>query len=144
VAIHEAMCFAETAFKGNPTKPDYVNVPSAVFTTPELAVVGMSEEKALGTGHSVDIYKSTFRPLLHTLGGRPVRTLMKMVVDARTDKVLGVHIFGDHAAEIIQVAAVALKMGATKGEFDATVALHPTAAEELVTMRTKAYSKTPG
>jgi len=144
VAIHEAMCFAETAFKGNPTKPDYVNVPSAVFTTPELAVVGMSEEKALGLGHSVDIYKSTFRPLLHTLGGRPVRTLMKMVVDAGTDKVLGVHIFGDHAAEIIQVAAVALKMGATKGEFDATVALHPTAAEELVTMRTKAYSKTPG
>ena len=144
VAIHEAMCFAETAFKGNPTKPDYVNVPSAVFTTPELAVVGMSEEKALGLGHSVDIYKSTFRPLLHTLGGRPVRTLMKMVVDAGTHKVLGVHIFGDHAAEIIQVAAVALKMGATKGEFDATVALHPTAAEELVTMRTKAYSKTPG
>jgi len=144
VAIHEAMCFVETAFKGNPTKPDHVNVPSAVFTTPELAVVGMSEEKALGMGHSVDIYKSHFRPLLHTLGGRPVRTLMKMVVDAWTDKVLGVHIFGDHAAEIIQLAAVALKMGATKAQFDATVALHPTAAEELVTMRTKSYSKGPG
>ena len=89
VAIHEAMCFVETAFKNNPTKPDHVHVPSAVFTTPELAVVGMSEEKALGTGHSIDVYKSSFRPLLHTLGGRPVRTMMKMVVDARTDKVLG-------------------------------------------------------
>jgi glutathione reductase (NADPH) len=144
VAIHEAMCFVETEFKGKPTKPDYTNVPSAVFTTPELAVVGMSEEKALGMGHSIDVYKSTFRPLLHTLGGRPVRTSMKMVVDAKTDKVLGVHIFGDHAAEIVQVAAVALKMGATKAQFDATVALHPTAAEELVTMRSKAYSKAPG
>jgi len=144
VAIHEAMCFAETAFKNNPTKPDYVNVPSAVFTTPELAVVGMSEEKALGLSHSVDVYKSSFRPLLHTLGGRPVRTSMKMVVDARTDKVLGVHIFGDHAAEIVQVAAVALKMGATKAQFDATVALHPTAAEELVTMRNRAYAKASG
>jgi glutathione reductase (NADPH) len=143
VAIHEAMCFVETAFKNNPTKPDHAHVPSAVFTTPELAVAGMSEEKALGLGHSVDIYKSSFRPLLHTLGGRPVRTLMKMVVDARTDKVLGVHIFGDHAAEIIQLAAVTLKMGATKAQFDATVALHPTAAEELVTMRAKAYSKAP-
>jgi glutathione reductase (NADPH) len=143
VAIHEAMCFVETAFKNNPTKPDHLHVPSAVFTTPELAVAGMSEEKALGLGHSVDIYKSSFRPLLHTLGGRPVRTLMKMVVDAWTDKVLGVHIFGDHAAEIIQLAAVLLKIGATKAQFDATVALHPTAAEELVTMRAKAYSKSP-
>ena len=130
VAIHEAMCFVETAFKENPTKPDYVDVPSAVFTTPELAVVGMSEDKALERGHNVDVYKSHFRPLLHTLGGRPVRTLMKMVVDAWTDKVLGVHIFGDHAAEIVQLAALALKMGATKAQFDATVALHPTAAEE--------------
>jgi len=144
VAIHEAMCFVETAFKNNPTKPDHVHVPSAVFTTPELAVVGMSEERALGMGHSVDIYKSTFRPLLHTLGGRPVRTSMKMVVDAKTDRVLGIHIFGDHAAEIVQLAAVALKIGATKAQFDDTIALHPTAAEELVTMSTKSYSKAPG
>jgi glutathione reductase (NADPH) len=141
VAIHEAMCFVETAFKNNPTKPDHVHVPSAVFTTPELAVVGMSEEKATALGHSVDIYKSSFRPLLHTLGGRPIRTVMKMVVDAKTGRVLGVHIFGDHAAEIVQVAAVALRMGATKAQFDSTIALHPTAAEELVTMRTKAYSR---
>ena len=143
VAIHEAMCFVETVFKNNPTAPDHAHVASAVFTTPELAVVGMSEEKALLTGHTVDIYKSSFRPLLHTLGGRPVRTLMKMVVDQATQKVLGVHIFGDHAAEIIQLAAVALKLGATKQDFDATIALHPTAAEELVTMRTKSYSKSP-
>ena len=137
------MCFVETAFKNNPTKPDHEHVPSAVFSTPELSVVGMSEEMALMRGHHLDIYKSAFRPLLHTLGGRPVRTTMKMVVDAKTDKVLGVHILGDHAAEIIQVAAVALRMGATKKDFDRTIALHPTAAEELVTMRTKSYSKAP-
>jgi glutathione reductase (NADPH) len=144
VAIHEAMCFVETAFKNNPTRPDHGHVPSAVFTTPELASVGLSEHKALLKGHSIDVYKSTFKPLLHTLGGRPVRTHMKLIVDASTDKVLGCHIFGDHASEIIQLVAVCLKMGATKADFDGTMALHPTAAEELVTMRTKSYSKTPG
>jgi glutathione reductase (NADPH) len=144
VAIHEAMCFVETAFKGNPTKPDYTHVPSAVFTTPELATVGLSEEMALLKGHSIDVYQSAFRPLLHTLGGREVRTLMKLVVDAKTGRVLGCHIFGDHASEIVQVIAIAVKMGATKKDFDATMALHPTAAEELVTMRSKSYSKTPG
>ncbi len=141
VAIHEAMCFVESVFKNNPTAPDHLHVPSAVFTTPEVAAVGLSEEKALLKGHSVDVYKSHFRPLLHTLGGRNVRTLMKMIVDSKSGKVLGCHIFGDHAAEIIQVAAVALRMGATKKDFDTTIALHPTAAEELVTMRTKSYSK---
>src|ERR1700761_4095738 len=143
VAIHEAMCFVETAFKDNPTKPDHRHVPSAVFSTPELAGIGLTETKALLLGHSIDVYKSVFRPLLHTLGGRPVRTHMKLIVDSKTDKVLGCHIFGDHAAEVIQVVAVALKMGATKKDFDSTIALHPTAAEELVTMRTKSYSKTP-
>ncbi|HWA69245.1 MAG TPA: glutathione-disulfide reductase [Rhizomicrobium sp.] len=143
VAIHEAMCFVQTAFKNNPTRPDHVHVPSAVFTTPELAAVGMSETVALGLGHHIDVYKSTFKPLLHTLGGRPVRTHIKLIVDSNTDKVLGCHIFGDHASEIIQVVAVCLKMGATKKDFDGTIALHPTAAEELVTMRTKSYSKTP-
>ncbi|HMH65153.1 MAG TPA: glutathione-disulfide reductase [Rhizomicrobium sp.] len=144
VAIHEAMCFVETAFKNNPTRPDHAHVPSAVFTTPELACVGLSEEKALLKGHSIDVFKSTFKPLLHTLGGRPVRTHIKLIVDAKTDKVLGCHIFGDHASEIIQIVAVCLRMGATKRDFDGTMALHPTAAEELVTMRTKSYSKTPG
>jgi glutathione reductase (NADPH) len=143
VAIHEAMCFVETAFKNNPTRPDHAHVPSAVFTTPELACVGLSEQKALLKGHVIDVYKSTFKPLLHTLGGRPVRTHIKLIVDAKTDKVLGCHIFGDHASEIIQIVAVAMKMGATKKDFDGTMALHPTAAEELVTMRTKSYSKAP-
>jgi glutathione reductase (NADPH) len=143
VAIHEAMCFVETAFKNNPTRPDHVHVPSAVFSTPELAGVGLTEVKALQAGHSIDVYKSIFKPLLHTLGGRPVRTHMKMIVDSATDKLLGCHIFGDHASEIIQVVAVALRMGATKRDFDSTIALHPTAAEELVTMRTKAYSRSP-
>jgi glutathione reductase (NADPH) len=143
VAIHEAMCFVETAFKNNPTKSDHLHVPSAVFTTPELACVGLSEQKALLMGHSIDVYKSTFKPLLHTLGGRPVRTHMKLIVDSKTDKVIGCHIFGDHASEIIQVVAVCLKMGVTKADFDGTMALHPTAAEELVTMRSKSYSKSP-
>jgi glutathione reductase (NADPH) len=144
VAIHEAMCFVETVFKNNPTKPDHAHVPTAVFSTPEIASVGLSEEHALLRGSSIDVYKSSFRPLLHTLGGRDVRTLMKLVVDAKTDRVLGCHIFGDHAAEIIQSVAITLKLGATKTDFDATMALHPTAAEELVTMRTKSYSRAPG
>src|SRR5882757_4258267 len=143
VAIHEAMCFVETAFKNNPTRPDHLHVPSAVFTTPELAGVGLSEAKALAKGHAIDVYKSTFKPLLHTLGGRPVRTHIKLIVDSKTDKVIGCHIFGDHASEIIQVVAVCLKMGATKADFDGTMALHPTAAEELVTMRSKSYSRSP-
>ena len=111
------MCFVETAFKNNPTKPDHRHVPSAVFTTPELAGIGLTEIKALLAGHSIDVYKSVFRPLLHTLGGRQVRTHMKMIVDSGTDKVLGCHIFGDHASEIIQIVAIALKMGATKVRF---------------------------
>jgi len=143
VAIHEAMCFVKTAFENKPTSPDHELVPSAVFTTPEIGTVGMSEMKALGMGHSIDVYKSTFRPLKHTMTGSEERSLFKMIVDQKTQKVLGVHIFGWGAAEIIQLAAVAMKMGAKKSDFDSTVALHPTAAEELVTMRTKAYSKSP-
>src|SRR6185312_16759792 len=137
VAIHEAMCFVRTVFEGKPTAPDHVHVPSAVFTTPEIATVGLSEEKALLHGRSVDVYKSTFRPLKHTMTGSDERSLFKLVVDAKDTTVLGCHIFGWGAAEIIQMAAVAIRMGAKKADFDATVALHPTAAEELVTMRTK-------
>ncbi|HLJ52172.1 MAG TPA: glutathione-disulfide reductase [Rhizomicrobium sp.] len=144
VAIHEAMCFAKTAFGGVPTAPDHQNIASAVFTTPEIGVVGMSEMKALGMGHTIDVYKSTFRPLRHTMTGKDEKMMMKLVVDQKTDKVLGCHIFGQSAAEIIQVVAVAVRMGATKAQFDETVAVHPTAAEELVTMRTKSYSKAPG
>jgi glutathione reductase (NADPH) len=141
VAIHEAMCFVKTVFGKEPTAPDHVHVPSAVFTTPEIATVGMSEMKALGLGHSIDVYKSTFKPLKHTMTGSEERSLFKLIVDVKTGLVLGCHIFGWGAAEIVQTAAVALRMGATKADFDATIALHPTAAEELVTMRTKSYSK---
>ncbi|HEY1962881.1 MAG TPA: glutathione-disulfide reductase [Rhizomicrobium sp.] len=141
VAIHDAMCFARTVFEGKPTPVDHHLVPTAVFSRPEIASVGLTEERALEAGHAIDVYKSTFRPLKHTLSGRNTRSQFKLVVDANTDRVLGCHIFGFDAAEIIQIVAVALKMGATKAQFDATVALHPTAAEELVTMRTKSYSK---
>ena len=143
VAIHEAMCFVKTAFEGKPTSPDHENIATAVFTSPEIGVVGMSEMKALGMGHSIDVYKSTFKPLRHTMTGRDEKMMMKLIVDQTTDKVLGCHIFGHGAAEIIQVVGVALKMGATKAQFDSTIALHPSAAEELVTMRTKSYSKAP-
>jgi glutathione reductase (NADPH) len=143
VAIHDAMCFARTVFENAPTPVDHHLVPTAVFSRPEIASVGPTEERALEAGYAIDIYKSTFRPLKHTLSGRDTRSQFKLVVDAKTDRVLGCHIFGFDAAEIIQVVAVALKMGATKAQFDATVALHPTAAEELVTMRGKAYSRAP-
>jgi glutathione reductase (NADPH) len=141
VAIHEAMCFVKTVFEGKPTPVDHRLVPTAVFSRPEIATVGLTEAKALEEGYAVDIYQSTFRPLKHTLSGRDTRARFKLVVDAKTDKVLGCHIFGFDAAEIIQMATVALKMGATKADFDSATALHPTAAEELVTMRTKSYSK---
>ena len=143
VAIHEAMCFVKTAFGGQPTPADHENIPTAVFTTPEIGVVGMSEMVALGRGHAIDVYKSTFKPLKHTLTGRDEKMMMKLIVDQKSNKVLGCHIFGHGAAEIIQVVGVAVKMGATKAQFDSTIALHPSAAEELVTMRTKSYSKTP-
>ena len=143
VAIHEAMCFVKTVYGGEPASPDHDLVPSAVFTTPELATVGMSETKALGLGHAIDVYKSTFKPLKHTMTGSDERSLFKLVIDARTDRVLGCHIFGWGAAEIVQTAAIAIRLEAKKADFDATIALHPTAAEELVTMRTKAYSKSP-
>jgi glutathione reductase (NADPH) len=143
VAIHEAMCFVKTAFGGVPTPADHDLIPTAVFTTPEIGVVGMTETRALGLGHSIDVYKSVFRPLKHTLSGREARTTFKLIVDSKTDKILGCHIFGDHGAEIVQIVGICLKMGATKAQFDSTIALHPTAAEELVTMRTKSYSKEP-
>jgi glutathione reductase (NADPH) len=143
VAIHEAMCFVKTVYENKPTSPDHELVPSAVFTTPEIATVGMSEMKALGLGHTIDVYKSTFKPLKHTMTGSEERSAFKLIVDQKTQQVLGCHIFGWGAAEIIQIVAVAMKMGAKKSDFDSTVALHPTAAEELVTMRTNTYSRSP-
>jgi glutathione reductase (NADPH) len=143
VAIHEAICFARTVYGGTPTVPEHELVPTAVFTRPEIGTVGMSEERALALGHSIDIYKTTFLPLKNTLSGRRERTMMKLVVDSNDQKVLGCHIFGPEAGEMIQLVAVALKMGATKEQFDSTIAVHPTMAEELVTMRNKTASRTP-
>lgn len=144
VAIHEAVVFVETVFRDNPTPVDHTNVPTAVFSQPEIGTVGLSESKALAAGYAIDVYKSSFRPLKNTISGRAERALFKLVVDAKTDRVLGCHLFGPESAEIIQFVAVAMKMGATKSDFDRTVALHPSVAEELVTMRTKAYSKGAG
>ncbi len=139
VAIHDANAFAETVFNGNPTKVDYSVIPTAVFSQPEVGTVGLSEEKARelkGQG-AIDIYKTSFRPLRAMVSGREEKTLMKLVVDMKTDKVLGVHMLGPDAAEIVQMAAIALRLGATKADFDKTMPLHPSAAEELVTLRHK-------
>lgn len=143
VAIHEAMAFVKTVFENDPTPADYGCVPTAVFSQPEIGTVGLSEREALRRAHMVDVYKSSFRPLKNTLSGRAERSIFKLVIDAKTDRVLGCHLFSPEAAEIVQMVAVALKMGATKAQFDATVALHPSLAEELVTMREKAYSRSP-
>lgn len=143
VAIHEAMCFAKTVYGGQPTAPDHELVPTAVFTRPEIGTVGMSEERALARGYTIDIYKTSFRPLKNTLSGRMERMMMKLVVCAETQQVLGCHIFGPDAGEMIQLVAIALKMGATKAQFDSTIAVHPTMAEELVTLRTKTATRPP-
>jgi glutathione reductase (NADPH) len=137
VAIREAMAFVETEFYDNPQAMDYRAVATAIFSQPPIGTVGLSEEEARETHARVDIYKTRFRPMLHTLSGRDERTLMKLVVDGESDRVLGVHILGPDAGEMIQCVAIAVKMGATKRDFDATVAVHPTAAEELVTLREK-------
>ena len=137
VAIHEATAFAETVFNDRATPVDHTTIPTAVFSDPEIGTVGLSEEAARDMGHVVDIYKVAFRPLKYTLAGRDEKMLMKLVVDMESEKVLGCHILGPDAAEIVQMAAIALKMGATKAQFDATMALHPSTAEELVTLRHK-------
>jgi glutathione reductase (NADPH) len=139
VAIHEAMCLVETEFKGNPTSPDHELVPTAVFSQPEIGSVGLSEAEAARRHSRVDVYKALFRPMKHTLTGRDERTMMKIVTDGANGRVLGVHLFGPDSAEIVQSVAIAVKMGATKADFDRTMALHPTAAEELVTMYQPSY-----
>jgi glutathione reductase (NADPH) len=136
VAIREGHAFADTVFGGRRTLIDHTLIPTAVFSTPEIGVIGMSEAAARQRYAEVDIYKANFRPMKATLSGRDERVLMKLVVDKASDKVLGVHIMGHDAGEMIQLAGVAVTMGATKADFDRTIAVHPTAAEELVTMRT--------
>ena len=137
VALNEGLCFAETVFGNNPRKMDHTNVASAVFSQPSVSVVGLSETAARQEYGGVDIYKSTFRAMKHTLTGRDEMTMLKLVVDAASQRVVGVHMVGPESAEIVQGLAVAVKMGATKAQFNATVGIHPTAAEEFVTMREK-------
>ncbi len=136
VAIREGHAFADTVFGHKPTKVDHANVPTAVYSEPEIGVIGMTETQACRDFNRIDIYKTTFRPMKATLSGRDTRILMKLIVDGETGRVLGCHIVGESAGEMIQIIGIAVKMRATKADFDATMAVHPTMAEELVTMRT--------
>jgi glutathione reductase (NADPH) len=137
VAIREGHAFADTVFGNKSTIVDHANVPTAVFSEPEVGAVGLTEAEARAKLQQTDVYKSMFRPLKATLSGRDTTVLLKLIVDGETDRVVGCHIVGEGAAEMVQLAAVAVKMRATKADFDATMALHPTIAEELVTMRTR-------
>jgi glutathione reductase (NADPH) len=137
VAIREGHAFADAVFGSNPRTVDHELVPTAVFSTPEIATVGLTEHKARERYPRLDVYKARFRALKHTLAQRDERMLMKLLVDGETDRVVGCHVLGADAAEIVQMAAIAMRMGARKADFDATMALHPSAAEELVTMRDK-------
>ena len=135
VAIREGHSFADTVFGGKPWKADHDLIPTAVFSQPEIGTVGLTQAEALIRHGAVDVYRAQFRPMKHTLSGRDEKMLMKVLVEPETDKVVGVHILGPDAGELSQVLGIALKMGARKADFDATMAVHPTAAEELVTMR---------
>jgi glutathione reductase (NADPH) len=136
VAINEGRAFADTMFGNKPRTMNYADIPTAIFTTPEAATVGLTEEEAREMhGDAVKVYRSSFRPMYYVLPNKQEKTLMKLVVDPTTDRVVGAHMVGDHAAEIIQGVAIAVKMGATKADFDATVGIHPSSAEEFVTMR---------
>ncbi len=137
VALRDAIAFIEANYKNNPQPVDTTFLPTAVFSQPEIGTVGLTEASALDMYREIDIYKSSFRPLKNTLSGRPERMLMKLIVDRESDKVIGCHILGPDAAEMTQVLAIAMRLGARKADFDATIALHPTLAEELVTMRDK-------
>src|SRR5712691_7469585 len=136
VAIREGHAFADTVFGDRPTIVDHTNVPTAVFSEPEVGDVGLTEAQARERFARVDIYRTMFRPLKATLSGRDTTILLKLVVDGASDRVVGCHIVGEGAAEIIQAVGIAVKMGATKADLDATMAVHPTIAEELVTLRT--------
>ncbi len=140
VAIREGHAFADTVFGGKPTAVDHTNVPTAVFSDPEIGAVGLTETQARARLKQTDVYKAMFKPLKATLSGRDTTVLLKLVVDGLTGSVVGCHVVGEGAAEIAQLAAIAVKMRATKADFDATMALHPTTAEELVTMRQKSAS----
>ena len=140
VAIREGHAFADTVFGGKPTEVDHADVPTAVFSEPEVGVIGLTETLACERYPRVDVYKTSFRPMKATLSGRDTRSFFKLIVDTASDRVLGCHIVGPDAGEMIQLVGIAVKMNATKADFDAVMAVHPTAAEELVTLRAKAYT----
>ena len=140
VAIRDGHAFADTVFGGRPTPIDHVDVPTAVFSEPEVGAIGLTEAQACERLPKVDVYKTSFRPMKATLAGRDTRSFMKLVVDGTNGRVVGCHLVGPDAAEMIQLVGVAVKMKATKADFDAVMAVHPTAAEELVTMREKAVT----
>jgi glutathione reductase (NADPH) len=140
VAIREGHAFADTLFGNKPTRADHADVPTAVFSEPELGTIGLTQAQACASLAKVDIYKTVFRPMKATLGGRNTRVFMKLVVDGTSGRVVGCHIAGADAGEMIQMVGIAVKMKATKADFDAVMALHPTAGEELVTLREKAVS----
>ncbi|AXK80626.1 glutathione-disulfide reductase [Pseudolabrys taiwanensis] len=142
VAIREGHAFADNVFGGKSIRVDHANVPTAVFSEPEVGVIGLTETQARATFDVVDVYKTSFRPMKATLAGRQTRSFMKLLVDGTTDRVVGCHIVGPDAGELIQAIGIAVQMKATKADFDATMAVHPTAAEELVTMREKAITYT--
>jgi glutathione reductase (NADPH) len=137
IAIREGQAFAETVFNNNPIAVDHSMIPTAIFSQPELGTIGLSEHVARDKFGEVDIYKTSFRAMKHTMTGRQEKTFMKLVVDAKTERVLGVHLMGPASGEIIQAVGIAVTMGATKKQFDQTVAVHPTASEELVTLKEK-------
>jgi glutathione reductase (NADPH) len=139
VAIHEAMCFIETEYKNNPTKPDHHLIATAVFSQPEIGTVGLSEEEAGKRFKELEVYRAEFRPMKATLSGRSEKTIMKLIVNAEDRKVVGAHILGHDAGEMAQILGITLKAGCTKDDFDRTMAVHPTAAEELVTMYSPSY-----
>jgi glutathione reductase (NADPH) len=139
VAIHEAMCFIETEFRGNPVSPDHDLIATAVFSQPEIGTVGMSEEAAAKQFAEIEVYRAEFRPIKTTLSGRTEKTIMKLVVNAADRKVVGAHILGHDSGEMAQLLGISLKAGVTKDDFDRTMAVHPTAAEELVTMYQPSY-----
>jgi glutathione reductase (NADPH) len=139
VAIHEAMCFIETEYKNNPTKPDHETIATAVFSQPEIGTVGLTEEDAGKRYSDVEVYRAQFRPMKATLSGRTEKMIMKLIVDAASRKVVGAHILGHDAGEMAQLLGITLKAGCTKDDFDRTMAVHPTAAEELVTMYAPSY-----
>ena len=133
------MCFVETAFRNNPTAPDHETIATAVFSQPEIGTVGLSEDEAVQRFADVEIYRAAFRPMRNTLAGRDEKMLTKLVVDGASRKVLGAHILGPDAGEMAQLLGIPMKAGVSKDDFDRTMAVHPTAAEELVTMYKPTY-----